>query len=879
MLKPGTILHHYRIGSKIGEGAMGVVYEGLDTRLQRPVAVKVLPLDSVSDPARKERFLQEAKAASALNHPNIITIHDVGSETGVDFIVMEFVRGNTLEQLIPTTGMSPAMARGYAIQIADAMAKAHAAGVLHRDLKPSNIMVTDDHRIKILDFGLAKLVDSPSGDYATMMALTEKGMVLGTTAYMSPEQAEGRPIDPRSDIFSFGSILYELVTGRKPFTAHSRLAVLSRIVNEDPPPPRSFSSSIPPDLDKCILRCLQKDPARRFQTMADLKVALEDSGAGAASVPAAPTHSTPTSRWFWAGAALLALVIASGFLSWRAWRPSQPAEPMRAVALTTFPGQEQYPSISPDGKQVTFSWNGPKQDNFDIYVQLIGAGNPLRLTTDAARDYNPTWSPDGRWIAFMRGDSEGLSSEVRLISPLGGPERKVAMITLGEIITLPVLLAWCPDSTCLILSDSQGDGKPVALFALSLETGEKRQLTHPAPPVLGDSQPAVSPDGQSLIFRRNISGGLTGALYVVSLARNLTAVQEPTQLTLPTLDANHPAWMPNSKEIVFSARERLWRVAVSGHQQPTPLPFVGEDGIMPTIARVNGGSAATLTYVRSFLDTNIWRIDTPGMGAPSASGPVIAISSTRQDQNPHLSPDGRRVAFSSNRSGETEIWVAEPDGSNAFQVTSMGAPATGTARWSPDGESLTFNSNLEGHWDIYVIGASGGKPRRLTADPANDAVPSFSHDGRWIYFNSNRTGGYQIWKIPASGGNALQVTQNAGYVALESPDGAYLYYTQTLGVPSALWRISTSGGTPEKMAEGVVWRAFAVVDRGVYYIDQDSGATRLQFLDIASRRTTTVARGLGDIRYGLTASRDGRTVLYTRADSTIDDLMLVQNFR
>jgi len=237
------------------------------------------------------------------------------------------------------------------------------------------------------------------------------------------------------------------------------------------------------------------------------------------------------------------------------------------------------------------------------------------------------------------------------------------------------------------------------------------------------------------------------------------------------------------------------------------------------------------------------------------------------------------VAFSSNRSGETEIWVAEPDGSNAFQVTSMGAPATGTARWSPDGESLTFNSNLEGHWDIYVIGASGGKPRRLTADPANDAVPSFSHDGRWIYFNSNRTGGYQIWKIPASGGNALQVTQNAGYVALESPDGAYLYYTQTLGVPSALWRMSTSGGTPEKMAEGVVWRAFAVVDRGVYYIDQDSGVTRLQFLDIASRRTTTVARGLGDIRYGLTASRDGRTVLYTRVDSTIDDLMLVQNFR
>jgi serine/threonine protein kinase/Tol biopolymer transport system component len=883
MLTPGTILQHYRIRSKIGEGAMGVVYEGQDTRLQRPVAIKVLPVDRITDPIRKGRFVQEAKAASALNHPNIITIHDVGSADGVDYIVMEYIQGKTLEQLIRPSGISPSLVTRYGVQIADALAKAHAAGILHRDLKPSNIMVTDDGRIKILDFGVAKLLDTPNSpfaDTATTLALTEEGMVVGTTAYMSPEQAEGRQVDPRSDIFSFGSILYELVTGRRPFTGDSRLAVLTKILSQDPQSASTLVPSISPDLDKVILRCLRKDPARRYQTMADLKVALEDIDSE--SAPARRTTIWPTattSLQVWAGAALVVLLLAVGYAAWRVWRPPQLTEPLKAVAITTFPGQEQYPSLSPDGTQVTFSWNGPKQDNFDIYVQMIGAGAPLQLTRDPARDYNPVWSPDGRWIAFLRGDSQSLHSELRLIPPLGGPERKLATITTGEIITLPVLLSWCPDSTCLVLSDSTGDSKPVALFALSLETGEKRQLTRPEPPAVGDSQPVVSPDGQSLIFRRNISGGLTGELHVLSLTRTLTPVGQPTRLTPPTLDANHPVWTTDSKEVVFSARERLWRVAVSGQQQPTRLPFVGEDGIMPAMSRINSGSAAKLVYVRSFADTNIWRIDTPRVGAPSLSVPAIAISSTRQDGNPQLSPDGRRVAFASNRSGDVEIWVADLDGSNAFQLTSMGAPATGTPRWSPDGTSVAFNSNLEGHWDVYVVAASGGKPRRLTADPSNDSAPSFSRDGRSIYFNSNRTGEFQIWKVPTAGGDAVQVTRNGGYIAFESPDGAYVYYTQTLAGPSGLWRMPSAGGEPLKVLDGVVWRNFVVLERGIYYIEQTSGDSRLRFFDSATGGVTTVATGLGEVRYGLTASSDGRTILFTRVDFTIDDLMLVENFR
>src|SRR5213593_1577635 len=255
----GQTLDHYRIVSKLGEGGMGVVYKAHDTHLDRPVAIKVLPPDKVADPSRKQRFVHEAKAASALNHPNIVTIYDIRSDQGTDFIVMEYIDGQTLDELIAPKALRQRQALHYSVQIADALAKAHGAGILHRDLKPSNIMVTDEGRVKILDFGLAKLLDaedsSPEGTTLTERPITEQGTVLGTAAYMSPEQAEGRKVDARSDIFSFGSVLYEMVTGRKPFTGDSQLSLLTKILNEDPAPPGQLAASVPPELERTILHC------------------------------------------------------------------------------------------------------------------------------------------------------------------------------------------------------------------------------------------------------------------------------------------------------------------------------------------------------------------------------------------------------------------------------------------------------------------------------------------------------------------------------------------------------------------------------------------------------------------------------------------------
>ncbi len=295
----GQSLSRYTIEAKLGEGGMGVVYKARDTQLERTVAIKVLPPDQLADPDRKRRFIQEARAASALNHPGIVTIYDVGSERNTDFIVMEYVAGRTLDQVVPAGGLALKKGLRFAIEIADAVARAHEAGIIHRDLKPANVMVTDAGGIKILDFGIAKLLESTTPAVVTKTAaVTQDGTTIGTPAYMSPEQADGQRVDARSDIFSFGSVLYEMMTGRQAFSGDSRLSVMARILNEDPVPPGRLAATIPADLEKVILRCLRKDPARRFQTMADLRVALEDlalESSAPAPLPPAPARSAPAS--------------------------------------------------------------------------------------------------------------------------------------------------------------------------------------------------------------------------------------------------------------------------------------------------------------------------------------------------------------------------------------------------------------------------------------------------------------------------------------------------------------------------------------------------------------------------------------------------------
>jgi serine/threonine protein kinase len=445
----GQTISHYRLMAELGRGGMGVVYKARDTHLDRAVAIKVLPPELVADPERQRRFVQEAKAASALNHPNIVHIYDIDKDSGVDFIAMEYVEGKTLDEVIGRKGLKLRETLQYAVQIADALAAAHRAGIVHRDIKPSNIMVGEKGLVKVLDFGLAKLAEKADEELTaatqTMRPHTEEGTIVGTVAYMSPEQAEGKKVDARSDIFSFGSVLYEMVTGRHAFKGETKVSTLAAILHKEPSP----IERVPPELERIITRCLRKDPSRRSHHMDDVRLALqdlkEDSDSG--RLIAAPVTVRQPRRklaWIAAGLAVLAGVALSVWLL-RLWTET-PTAPLQVVPLTSYSGSEGSPSLSPDGNQVAFSWDGETQGNTDVYVKPVGPGTPLRLTVNPAPDGSPAWSPDGRWIAFVRTPRGKL--QIILIPPLGGPEKMLTEMDTHRIVPGPYL-AWSPDGKWL----------------------------------------------------------------------------------------------------------------------------------------------------------------------------------------------------------------------------------------------------------------------------------------------------------------------------------------------------------------------------------------------------------------------------------------------
>jgi Tol biopolymer transport system component len=338
--------------------------------------------------------------------------------------------------------------------------------------------------------------------------------------------------------------------------------------------------------------------------------------------------------------------------------------------------------------------------------------------------------------------------------------------------------------------------------------------------------------------------------------------------------------MPDSTEIVFAAKDALWRLSISGDGTPHRLPFVGEDGIAPIVSRPQSDRPSRLAYVRTFADVNIWRVEIPSPGAPATAPATVAIASTRRDAIPDYSPDGRRVAFTSTRSGENEIWIADANGANAVQMTSMAANP-GWPRWSPDGKWIAFHSNPEGNAEIFVVPAEGGRPRNLTVHTAVDVFASFSRDSQWVYFTSNRNGMNNIWKTPVTGGAAVQVSPGLGQMGVESPDGTHVYYTESVdpNTPSPLWRVPVTGGNAVKIADGVRSGTFDVTDSGIFYLARTATDTQLQFFDLASRTSRTIASNLGVFDFGLGVSPDGRSILYSRVDSSVNDLMLVENFR
>ena len=759
----GQTISHYKIVEKLGEGGMGIVYKAEDLKLERFVALKFLAPHLVQDEEGRRRFQREAKAAAALDHPNICTIHEIDEAEGRVFLAMAYLDGSTVRQKVKQRPLKLDEALDIAIQAGHGLQAAHETGIVHRDIKSANLMVNARGQVKIMDFGLAQLTEQSK--------LTKTATILGTPAYMSPEQAQRLPTDRRTDIWSLGVVIYEMVTGRTPFEGEREQAVLYAIATEQPEPITALRVGIPTELDRIVGKAMAKKPDERYQhideMLVDLRELQKQAALGARDTRRAQPASKPASGKGWyiaAGAAAIAIIIAVS-VGLGVFGPADEAapEPLRAVQLTSYRGSETSPSFSPDGNQVAFCWNGENQDNFDIYVKVIGSETPLRLTTDPAQDFSPAWSGDGRTIAFLR-KLPGGKAAVLQIPAIGGPERVVAEISdpTSVLIAYPFFapyLAWAPDDEGLVVVDQDSPEDPAALFLLSTESGERRKLTSPPAKSLGDSGPAFSPDGRNLAFSRRKEAFFVSQIYVLSLLEDLGPQGEPKQLTFDDYTCQSPTWTPDGREIVFAGGSLgLRRISVSASSRPQPVPVAGRGVIGAAISR----QGSRLAYTAQSWDEDIWRLPLLDSGS-SAGSPTRLISSTRRDNNPRYSPDGKRIAFFSDRTGTSGIWLSEADGSNAEPLFSQEGASSSGPRWSPDGQRIAFNAESEGQQhEVYVISARGGNPIRLTTHPADDAWPSWSRDGQWLYFMSRRTGRLEVWKMPAGGGEAIQVTRNGG---------------------------------------------------------------------------------------------------------------------
>jgi eukaryotic-like serine/threonine-protein kinase len=796
----GQTLGPYRIESKLGEGGMGVVYRALDPRLDRPVAIKILRPDAALSEDRKRRFIQEARAASALNHPNIVHIYDIGDAEGVAYIAMEFVQGKTLDRLIGKTGLPLRDTLKYAIQVADALARAHAAGIVHRDLKPSNIVVGDDGRVKLLDFGLAKLTetadDDPDGATATIRdetPLTEEGAIVGTIAYMSPEQAEGKTVDARSDIFSFGSVLYEMATGRRAFQGATKAATLSAVLGAEPQPIVEISPDLPEELQKIVARCLRKDPDRRNRHIDDVKLALEelrdDSESGKLAAPPR-THSPASSRHtlVFAAIAAAAVLVAAG-LAFQRWRA--PAAPTRAewVQITNLPDSVSQPALSPDGRMVTFV-RGPLTfvGHGQIYVKMLPSGEPVQLTHDDSAKMSPVFSPDGSRIAYTSQPPGGWDTWD--VPVLGGQPRRWLPNASG--------LVWIDPSTLLFSEVKQG--MHMAIVTSQENRAGSRDVYVPTHQRGMAHRSYLSPDRKSVVLVEMNEYGDFAACRLVPM--DGSSAGRPIGPSGGS--CTFAAWSPDGQWLYFSSDAggafHTWRQRFpDGRPEQITSGPTEEEGIA---VAPDGRSFLTAVGV---TQSSIWLHDARGDRQISIEG---------RASHPRFTPDGKRLLYLVGPAASSEMRIVEldsgrtepllprvrinlgsiydlsADGSQVVfaTVSASGKPHLSIApldRHSPpreipnaEGDNPVFGSKGEIYFRrlegtalfLYGIRPDGTGLRKLIAQPIS-GVDGVTPDQRWVTVHApHHDAGSSGMAVPTAEGEPLAIPP---YRNQWSGDGRY----------------------------------------------------------------------------------------------------------
>lgn len=785
----GKTIGHYKIVSHIGAGGMGEVYLAEDTKLERQVALKILLAEVADDDERVRRFVQEAKAASALNHPNILTVFEIGSFDDSQYIATEYIKGKTLRHRMRERSMNLDEALGIALQVAAALAAAHEAGIIHRDIKPDNIMIRDDGVVKVLDFGLAKLTEkqietAAAEDETKAQFNTEPGMIMGTAAYMSPEQARGHKLDPRSDIFSLGIVLYELFSSKRPFDGESHLDVISSILKDQPPALRLAAPALPRHLERIVDKTLRKDRDQRYQHVKDLQIDLQDlrdelkfeaklNQTADQAIPAQVTGSegprstfteriSATRRFTLLHAIVFIAVV--GLIVGGIWyfRPRSAGNVVAGNLKTTeianwssAPGELfSNASFSPDGKMIAFS--STKSSTKNIWVTQTVSTEAIQVTNDAFSNQDPIWSPKGDELAFFSqkgnvADGKGNSTGVWRVSALGGTPKSVGPVADGSF----QLRRWAASGK--IYYQSKGD-----LYAMDVASGVSQKATSFDPQKGKIIWVSISADEKTIAF-------VVQKESAWELSTSGISAADPSIVTSGTGEISGVAWLPEKERFYYSASVNgVFQVFVAGSGTPTRITSSETDTIVVDAAP--DGSSVIVSSAKE--ESNIWRVNV----TDKAESPVSR--NVNSELWPDVSPDGQKMVFQSaknlsrgNKLLESTILV-KPLRSRDEPTTTI-SEAGFLPVWSPDGSLIAFMRKAGDVPELVVANPNGGGERKLASGGipmAGYSVSPYNHiqtnafawspDGARIAYISNRNGATNIWTVNVRDGSDAPLTAN-----------------------------------------------------------------------------------------------------------------------
>jgi serine/threonine protein kinase len=854
----GKTFAHYVVLEKVGAGGMGVVFRARDETLRRDVALKLPPTDSVTDAESRELVLREARAASALNHPHICTIYEVGEVDGQAYIAMEYIAGETLNRRIPPNGLPTESVLDLAAQVADALDHAHTQGILHRDLKSANVRMTSSGQLKVLDFGLAISIKEASLDGDTHSDILDSGNAAGTLAYMAPELLLGKAPDVRTDIWSMGVLFYELAAGALPFQGRTAFELRSAILRGSP---AALPTHVTPGLRAVIMRCLSKESETRYQRASEVRAALEALLSDTGVAPREALQPAPKSKTWYVlgGASLIVAVAVVLFLYGRISKPSP--GPQTGGKLRLFLSSENFlsgPTLSPDGKMVAYIQE-ENDGREELYVSRLAGGEHVKLTNDDSKKEDPQFSPDGEKIAFVRRVANSTLPELCVIPALGG-----GIVPLISGAGLP---AWSPDgSRFAFVLGKQGEPEAVATSAADGSDTRVILKGDDVYPFFG--RVAWSSDGNVLAVSRS-RGGQNRDIWIVP-AHGGTA--KPFTKDAVAVFSDSPVFTPDGLGVIYRSNRggasNLWwqpldanpPVQLTTGPGPDAFPSVSRDG---TIAFLNSRSRNSL-LLHSLSD-----------GASTTLGNDVS-----RLWAPAFSPDGKDIAYSRGEpDGSWHIWSTATSGGEARQISSGKVPEI-YPRFTPDGSSIYFCTFGKEPLSIWRVATKGGPATQVTPPNAgSDSYGDVSPDGRSLVFARTENNVSHIYAAPTDGsGAARRVLEAPGTVPRWSPDGKWISFSPNRGFSSGVFIVHPDGTGLRRLTENGGWAVWWPDGEQIgFQITGADGNTRVQVFSLKTGATRTLSDlQFSGINYVFDVSRDGKWLVTTKYQHVSDEIWLLE---